>query len=252
MSPATLATFPPGPRQAECVNKQAWFLLWFPRLFGVPHMLVGVGLLVAMLGSLLWLLLGTNSEAEVVRTWTTRSKGVPTCHVAWRQLRAGQPLLGDATVACEHQAELSRPGAVVPLRVLQVGPLRHAALWLPLASPWDLVVFPWLFGLFWNAGVGIFAWSVYVVPTRQRRLVETGLATQGTVTRKYTRTRKTTHYLLDYRYQPPGSPPQTGTATANDREPWDAVKEGDPLVILYAPEAPSRSVAYDHCPFRVR
>src|SRR6478609_8687602 len=61
---------PPAPRE---VRRRLGTLigLWVIRLFILPHTLVGIGLLVAMLFLPFWQLCGSNSLAPATRVWST-------------------------------------------------------------------------------------------------------------------------------------------------------------------------------------
>lgn len=250
-SPPRPSDLPPPPRETEWVSFGARLSVWFPRIFILPHALAGVGFLLVMLGSLLWLLLGQNLEADVLRTLSTRSKGRELCSAQWEYLRGGERHGGTSSIACARREALSRPGAVVRVRALHLGRWGHAALWGP-GEGVEVLVFPWIFGVLWNGILGVFIWQLYVAPERQRRLVANGLFVEGTITRKDEVRGRGARLLLEYRYHPPGSAPQTGSITVADRPRWEKAQEGAPLRVLYAPDLPARSVAYDYCPYRVR
>lgn len=244
---ASAARFP-VPRAVGWRDKSAALQVWGPRLFILPHALVGVGLIAAMLGSLLWMLLGTTTQAEVQRTSSSRSRKGTTCSVTWAGPRGGEP--GSGQVSCSQLAALARPGATVPVRSLALFGVRYDGLWLPTRPIEDLVVFPWFFGLFWSGITGMFVYLLYVVPARQRDLLVRGTPAEGVVLSKSVRRGKGVSYLFDYRYQTAAGP-QEGAANVPGKERWDGIKEGAKVLVFYDPERPKRSVAYGHSAHRI-
>jgi hypothetical protein len=251
-APTPLASLPPIPRPVEQRSRAAAFAIWVPRLLTLPHLVTGVVLLFVMFGALLWVLFGRNLEADVLRTFTTRGKSGPVCQAVWDYEREGVHHRGTDTIPCALRESLSARGAFVPVRALRLGSFEYASLWMPVRPTHELIMFPFVFGLFWNGMMGFLIWSLYLVPARQRRAVETGEAVIGVLTRKYTRQGRGVSRYLDYTFRLPGGEEHTGKALVLDKARWEAAQQGDPLLILYVPDKPKYSVAYDFSPYRVR
>ena len=111
---ASAARFP-VPRAVTWREKSAALQVWGPHLFILPHVLAGVGLIAAMLGSLLWILLGTTTQAEVQRTSSSKTRKGTICSVTWAGPRGGRAGLGDSLLRPARDALAAgggRAGAV--------------------------------------------------------------------------------------------------------------------------------------------
>lgn len=244
---ATAARFN-APRELIWNDETAARYVWGMRLFIVPHILVGIGTLGAMLASLLWLLLGTTWQAKVVDASLSPSPGGTTCYVTWSSPR--EDLQHSEKLACSQVTELKRPGATVPVRTLDMLGVRYDRLWLPVLPTKNLLFFPWLFGLIWNGFMALAVHTFYVVPAQQRDLLARGSPTAGTVTSKRTRRGKVTKYVFEYSYQTPEGPKE-GEAEVRSKDRWDAITKGSKVLVFYDPQHPKRSVTHAYGPYRV-
>src|SRR5436190_1729036 len=97
--------------------------VWFPRLFILPHMCVGMWLLAWLALPLLLALFGADGTARVTEGSTRRQKnGTPLFSVSYRYTEDGEELEGSGFVGADTYARVSAPAeiqagrAFVPVR----------------------------------------------------------------------------------------------------------------------------------------
>ena len=225
--------------------------LWFIRLFILPHTLAGLFILFLMPARLAWAVFGTDHTASVERIWTTKSsKGRTVYHVryGYDQTPAGPRHGDETTVSSTEYGRLQRlPHDERTVRVREIGfepPLYHESVIEADASAASQVAPIWLFGLFWNGALSVFAYFVYYVPWRQRRLCRGGTPVVGTlIDKRAVRGKSTTYYVQYHFVASDGTAHQAKTSTDSRR--YHAAVIGEPIVVLYDPAHPRRSVAYD-------
>jgi hypothetical protein len=229
--------------------------MWFIRLFILPHTLAGLFLLFAMPAMLAWAVFGTDHTASVERLWTTRSsKGRTVYHIryGYDQTPAGPRHSDETSVNSAEYGRLQRmPQGERTVRVRAFGlepPLYHKAVIEAGGGVASHVVPIWLFGLFWNGVLSVFVYFIYYVPWRQRRLCRSGTPVVGTLISKRAVHGKSTTYYVQYHFvASDGAPYQAKTSTDSRR--YHAAIIGAPIVVLYDPTRPRRSVAYDFGPY---
>ena len=237
--------------------------LWGLRLFILPHTLVGIGLLGAMLFMPLWQMLGTTSMTPATRVWTTSSNTKTTktsYHVEYRDPVSGKlketgigraefdrlsKLLPVKNAEPVQKSSVVAPAARVTAKSLKVGQWHYTDVIDAGSSGWKTVGFIWLFGLFWNAIVSVFAFMIYVQPWRDKRLRRDGDASPGRIIEKRTAkgNKGRTRYLLKYAFSPRGGmslrrrPSEEETTAEEDvsKDEWEAAAEGDEVWVLHWP-----------------
>jgi hypothetical protein len=208
---------------------------------------------------------GTTSAAPVTRAYTsTSSKNRTTYYVEYvdpsppaKTKRTKRDSIGRAeyerllhALSASNRTEpasrpTTAPAPTVNVKTLQVGRWHYTGLIEPGSSGWKTVGLVWLFGLFWNAIVGLFAFGVYVVPWKDKRLRRDGEASPGRIVQKRTAkgSKGTTRYILTYTFTPTtgfGTRPRPGDPQVTEeqvvaRTEWDAASEGDEVWVLHWP-----------------
>jgi hypothetical protein len=229
--------------------------LWGARLFILPHMLVGLGLLLAVPAACAWALFGTDHTARVQRVWETRgSKGKISYHAEYAyDLPTGARQSQD-NVSFETFTRFQNtpPAANLPvtIRVRSIGhapPLFYDTPLEPGESPWAKIGFIFLFAAFWNGILSVFVYQFYVTPWRTRRLFRSGTAAPGTVISKRAGGSKNRTFHVGYQFRTPDGKTRKGESIAAPKDAWDKISTGDPITVLYDPNDPDRrSVAYDY------
>jgi hypothetical protein len=268
---------PPAPRG---VRRRAGAAVgvWAIRLFILPHVCVGVFLILAMVFMPVWALAGKESTAAVTRAWTTRSKNSTTYRIAYVDPTDGRttrddsvsrkefdrlsrllPTRGTAETQAVEADPNDAPAATTTVRSLGVGAYTYRGVVEPGASGWGTVGFVWLFGLFWNGIVSVFFFAVYVGPFRDKRLHRHGESTLGRITGKTTRrgSKGGTRYVLKYAFTPSrrGITERTrdvGEATGEytvERSQWEETAEGDEVWVLHWPGRAKPSALYGYGPY---
>jgi hypothetical protein len=155
---------------------------WIGRLFIVPHVIVGVGLIGWAVLTLLWIVAGQDVRGRVVTAerHTTR-RGVVSYSVGCAYPSRSGERHASTSVSESYFDGLpwqvrqpSRTGgetAVAPItvRVLEVGPLHHA---VALPNRWSRWSHPGVvlgIAAFWNAVVSVFVYRDWVLPLRRNR-----------------------------------------------------------------------------------
>ena len=145
-------------------------------------------------------------------------------------------LVSDRLRALLHHADGTPGDGVVPARavrlpgghafcLLEDGPLTW--LMLTLAAAWSAVGVP-------------AAWTLYVRPARERRLLRDGSATVGRITAVGPYSPHNRSATIDYTF---GSPAVAGHQVAH--APRDQLPHvGDPVTVVHDPARPRRCVAY--------
>jgi hypothetical protein len=175
------------------VRFHAWWL-WLIRLFIMPHMLIGIGIIGWFLICVCWLVAGRNVPGTITRAWEEHGKkGTTTYLVEYQYADGNTPQTGRTSVDAQMYQRV-RPlvgpsaGAEradetrIQVRVISVGNLRHAAVVNSAGSYAAEVLPPLLMGLFWNGVLSAFFYAVWMVPYQHKALAVYGRATLGEVT----------------------------------------------------------------------
>jgi hypothetical protein len=217
------------------------------RLFILPHTLVGIGLVGAVLVMALASLFGTETTGYVTRTRTGSSKGHTTYTVEYRYDGATPGLTDSSSVSAAVYGSLQRakgaPAAEVQVSHFELGPIQISRLPEEQTASGALG-FLSLFAVGWNSMLGIFLWQLGVVPHRHKQLIKLGTPTPGQVTSKRTTRGKSTRYYVSYAYETArGERLEKEMSTRG--ELWARVEEGATVTVLYRPDKPALSVVYE-------
>ncbi|CAA9383284.1 MAG: hypothetical protein AVDCRST_MAG64-805 [uncultured Phycisphaerae bacterium] len=153
---------------------------WFDRIFIIPHVIVGVGLIGFSLLNLVWLIAGTDVEGRVLAAEErTSTKGVVSHGVDYAYPSGAGERRDRTDVSQVYYeglpAELRRPsrpageGDSVPItvRVLEAGPVHHAVALPNRWSRWSCLGMALAVTAFWNAIVSAFVYRDWILPRRR-------------------------------------------------------------------------------------
>lgn len=242
------------------------------RVFILPHMLVGIFVLLAAVSMTLVNLFGANIPATITGHYTTNdSDGDTTYRVNYSYTLNGQRHNDEAKVSA---AEYAAPvGTVVALKIFPAVPVMGKQLMLPETRPYGRIGFFWIFALFWNGLLSLFVWVAYVAPAVQRKLVSQGTPCVGRIIDKQVSSGEgSDSYYLRYEYAPVDwmdtpaytkaleaaqkknrwtsiypAPGMLAGLTAVNQSEYESVQTGDAVTVLYNPEKPLQSAVYRFC-----
>jgi hypothetical protein len=217
------------------------------RIFIVPHMLVGIGLIVYLLFLAFMALAGEEVSGRVVAAREgTDDDGDPVYTLEYQYRAGGGEHRGSSTVSREVYRRLADGGVV---RVVTFPPAPGIGSGIAGDSGRGTrILFMFLFALFWNGILSVFVWQLWVAPALHRRLYRVGTAAAGTVTgKKVVAGDDSDTCMIHYRFAADGdavAPGMVEGSMAVRREDYDGVREGDQLTVLYSPGRPRRSILY--------
>lgn len=229
-------------------------MLWLPRLFILPHTLIGLFLLlVAMPGIIVWAVAGHDYAAHVTRLWTDKdSKGRRTRYNAnfTYTLPTGQRQSREFIASSQYRQlmRVAPQSRTLTIRAIKVGPFVYDKPITSNGDAWASVVGVWFFGLFWCAITGVFVYLLYLQPFRQRLLYRSGDITPGKIVSKRTQRGKTTTHYLRYVFTLPDGR-QFEKEMNTKRALWETAQVDQPVTVLYFPANPKRSIVYDFGPY---
>jgi hypothetical protein len=228
---------------------------WGRRLFIIPHILIGLGvLLAAVWETILYLgvlLIGTEVEGRILQTSKVQTKNGFSCGVEYAYSVGGRQFIHKKSVTDATHVAVNA-GDAVTIRTLLWTSAGH---WprLPDHQPLTEAASMWKVALFWNGVLSIFLWKFYWMPLRQRRLVRWGALARGVVQdvklKSWIRINPDTAYIeITYVYAVDGDSPQqaqllTGHVNLTDSVGND-IRTGDELTVIYDPRRPKRSLVY--------
>jgi hypothetical protein len=236
----TLA-LPPAPRTVVRAQNAG---VWAPRLISLPHVVVGIGLVVHLVVLMLWALFGVEVSGEVSAKSTSRSKGRTYYHVTYVFSAGGQSHEGNEQISAAQYRKLER-GDDLAVRYFELGPLNHSGLSgesliatvLPIA----------LFGLIWNVIVAVVIYQLWFLPELELWLCRKGAVTAGVVVAKSeTRGRRgAVTRRVRYAYRDSQGTRREGQVIVRAAALWQEASVERPLTVLVAPGRPQWSIAYD-------
>jgi len=230
-------------------------VLWFGRIFMLPHTLIGIGAASYLLFMLLWRVAGADVPGQVTGSEISHSRKGGDRYILKYQYRVnGQTKSGADGVSrtvYERYPSGNAANPPVPVRYFSIGPLAYAKLHED-DNLWAGIGFLALWVAFWNFVVSIFLYQYWITPLRTRRLYRMGEATLGTVLRKKVKTGKSTTCYATYAFHDPfsGKVIETEMTVWNVAD-WQQVVEGQPVTVLYAADNPKRSTVYELGGYRV-
>jgi len=166
-----------------------WGELLFVRLFTLPHILVGLGLLLSVPLTFATVYLGQVHQGRIVSKWTTTGKNRIYYQVKY-EYEVGGAIHSDERACSEPQFnQMGNFSTTEPVQPIEVRTLKflgsesHEA-YLPGESHFGPVWNIALPALLWNAFMCIFFWFFYITPWRMKRLVRWGEPVTGRIYQK--------------------------------------------------------------------
>jgi hypothetical protein len=241
---------PTLPRPLVRRPQAAGAIRWLARLFILPHVLVGLSFLATIVIAVSNPLFGTDTDAHITEERVSRIKSGYSYQVTYAYVHGGRQILGYRSFSLGGRSSPSdeerlSPGKIVPVRHIGVGALRHEELLLPGESAWKGVAPVLFMAAFWNGIVGVFVYTLWYLPWRNRNLLRWGTAVPGQITRLHTKTGKSTSYHADYTFTMPGGTVHEATMTVSTKELWETLAEGQPVTVLRSPGGPKPSVIHE-------
>jgi hypothetical protein len=160
--------------------------IWVMRLFILPHMCVGVWLLIQAMLTVGWFFAGNDVAGQVTYGWALPSKKSTAYEVEYRYPDGTTQGRAQASVSRDYYDQLpgpmrlaggrptstpAVPAATLPLRVrvFRVGPLFHVAPLPPVGESIGAQLgFALFAAAFWNGIVSVFAYQFWIKPWRLR------------------------------------------------------------------------------------
>lgn len=244
VEPELLGTLP---RRIRAIGKRDGFPWGFLRVFILPHMVIGIGLLLGLVSTVIVADFGTRVTGTVVEKHESDgSDDGPSFFVTYL-FHAGRE-----TVRCTDQIEVDvyRPletGRNIPVQYFPKAPRLYSIALPPGRSLTGHLHSLASFVLFWDGVLFPFVWLLYYYPYRTRRLYTHGRVAIGTVIgKKMTTGDDGNGYSIRYSFAPDSVTPAHCVygRTSVVSEEYVGIREGDELTILYDSRRPRRNIAY--------
>jgi hypothetical protein len=225
---------------------------WLARFFIIPHVLVGLGMLVALLLSVMTVALGAETQGEVVSSelkTTHRKSGIGyEWDVVYRFQDDGTERQGERSVSVGTVAPGPDPRFAPgrPVRVWRVSglPLLGSELLLADESRWRSALPVALSALLWNGILLAITYQLWFVPFRAWRLCRWGAVFPGRITAKRTRASRNIRYIVDFEMQH-GPHTRKASMTVSSAALWNAVSEGQAVQVLCDASGRGGCVVYE-------
>src|SRR5258706_3502604 len=235
---------PPPPREIRRKSISGC-AIGFAQLFILPHMLIGFGALLFVIGEGGLLTFGPSTTARVTTQEThTSSKGNKSYSDKYTYVSGGQTYTDSVNLTASQYSQLT-PGATLTVKSFHIGKLGASIVVDPIGPTLKSLGFLLLWAVFWNGVVSIFVWQLYILPLRRRWLAKNGQAIWGSIVGKNTRPLKNGQsYHLRYAYHIASGIHNTSEITVSKRE-FDRAELPRKALVLYSPAKPTRSILYE-------
>lgn len=243
---------PTKPRPIVRRDNAAGAIRWLGRLFIVPHVTVGLGMVVTLAVSLVNPVFGHDDSATVTaeKVTSSQSKGRTYYHyeVAYSYNEGGVRVDDSQVISLgERRSPSTRfaVGGTVLVRHVAVGPFHDSALLLAGDSPFYKVLPIAIFTLFWNGLLTVFLYHLWYLPLLAHWLYRHGDIGRGQVVRRFERKGKGTSYHVDFSFESTDGRVASSSMLVSSEALHRSVTEGQPVTVLYDPRKLSRSVVYE-------
>jgi hypothetical protein len=175
--------------------------LIFVRLFILPHMIIGMCLLLMVPITITEMFFGKVQQGRIVGKWITSVKRT-NYHIRYAYDADGIHRTGERSCSRSQYDAIPDPAraqtpASIEIRSLTIlGCHFHEAL-LAGESRWVKIAIFTLIALFWNGVMSVFIYMVWIAPWQEKRLYRWGTPVPGRITAKHTRSGKRISYYLD-------------------------------------------------------
>ena len=221
----------------------------FGRLFILPHMCVGVFLMLMVPITIGEMFFGTVQQGRIVGKWTTSTKRT-NYHIRYAydvngDHRAAERSCSEAEYQVIPDPARAQPPPTIEIRGLSVlGHYFHEAM-LPGESRWAEIGALAGAALFWNGILSVFVYLLWILPWREKQLYRWGTPVPGRITGKHTRTGKSVSYYLDYEFISPRWGVLKRQQTIAGQQYYHQTHPGQLVTILCYPQKKRPSVIYE-------
>jgi len=226
--------------------------LVFGRLFILPHMIIGLGLLFTVPLTIAEMFFGQVTQGQIIKKWTTSGKKT-NYHIKYEYDVNGVHRSGERSCSQSEYDAIADPSRTQPPPSIEIRGLNiagryfHEAM-LPDESRWGKIGFFMFFALFWNGVLSVFVYILWIAPWREKRLYRWGTPVPGRIYGKHTRSGKSTSYYLDYEF----IQPQLGMLRKRQSVPSERyykAHEGQLVTVLCYPHKTRTTVIYEYGDF---
>ena len=237
------------PRRTVLVNARALNGLRALRLFLIPFVLIGLGVLWQALSATVVNSFGRTLPASIDAVMDDSDSDGSSCQVDYTYQVSGRTYNQHASLNYAACGSLE-PDMSVPVKTITSMPQLHSEL--QYGNIASAEASQWGIALFWNAIVWIFVGCLWLIPANQRKLVADGVPGIGKITAKNQgEDDGTKYYSLKYTFIPEGSAASAVNADARvEKDEWDGIEVGDQITVLYNPSKPSPGLLYRFNPYR--
>jgi len=214
------------------------------RVFVVPHLLIGIAVLVVVIGEPLWLwgyppILGRITSMKQSISPKGRTRDEVDYIYRWN----GRAINDSATVSPAAYQRL-QSSQYVKVHALNVGGYQFSELEMTpkefAAARWFL----WPWAIVWNGMLLLMLRQ----PILAKRLVRNGEAVVGKILDKKSYRGRSTRFAVSYEYAPRTGQPLRRTMTVSGAD-YESAAIGKEIVVLYDPNHPANSVVYQYADY---
>ena len=240
LASARLLRFPIAPREI-CRRADLGMSKFAPWLL-LPQLCIGVAVNLTFLVMLCVVNFGITTPGIVTGRHTTLGKG-GTAFILEYSYKDGHH---DRQRVDESNYYRFVPGAIVSLKYIDFCGHFVSLLGEPFSSKRSLLRPFWFYALILDAAMSVILWVVIVVPMRRKWLIQNGTATTGSVSRIIRRKAKGGRPCarVAYNYSIADGSSHSGTMPAAIGMA-SIIDEGQKVIVLYDPNKPKHSVAYE-------
>ncbi len=236
------ASFPSPPRIVRRKSGTGCAVA-FPRLFMLPHMLVGIAFALALPAHWYVNNFGTPVTARIDNVeYRVSEKGGGSYDTRYHYEFRGQRF-EESGSGNEH----TRIGDIFP------GHAANVVLFIKFVPTPDNEDIKGLFffALVWNSLMLPFYYVIWYIPIRDRRLVQYGEATPGVITKLWQTTGRGAACHAQYEYTTPAGDTITRKKREVNTMAYLQAREGDVITVLYNPAKPKRGLPYELSDFEI-
>ena len=224
----------PGPRS---IRRRSGVMsgcgLIFGRLFILPHMIVGIGMLIMAPLTIVKVYFGESTQGVIVKKWITTGEDT-NYHVKYQYDADGVHHGGERTCSKSAYDAIGDPQeseAPVEIRRINVFGVNMDEAILPGESRLGRISFYLLFGFVWNAILSVFVYVLWIHPWRTRQLYRWGKPVPGRICSKRISSGEDMSYYLGFEFiQPKFGMLRTELSVTSDR--FMQAREGQLVTVL--------------------
>lgn len=179
--------------------------LVFGRLFILPHMLVGIGMIVMIPLTIVKAYFGDVNHGIIVKKWITSGEDT-NYHIKYEYDAGGVHHGGERTCSKSIYDAIGDPRQTQPtieIRSINILGRHFDEAILSGESRLRSLGFYLLFGFFWNAVLFVFVYVLWIAPWRTRQLYRRGTPVPGRINSKRISSGEDTTYYLGYEFIQP-------------------------------------------------